>query len=232
MVRDTWSLGAASGHRAGFRGDAGAGAAAQGEQGRSRGSAELWPRDGAGSRGGGLQLLRRHPGRRRGGSSALAEAFCHLTAAATTAQPHAQCSATPLPNTRAGHSNAGRQQRSDSTGTAVPRFALRAPPASRLWDGSGASLSVGCSHPGPAHADFAVYLQCSSLARGWQLGEAPFFAQRVFAAFLAAGAATDRTVAPLPGPGSPAGPPGPGTESGRPQPRSGERTRREAGRCT
>lgn len=74
----------------------------------------------------------------------------HPSSAATTARPHAQCSATPLPNTRAGHSNVGRQQRSHSTGAAVPRFALPAPPTSCLWDRSGASLSGGGSHLGPA----------------------------------------------------------------------------------
>lgn len=63
---------------------------------------------------------------------------------------------------------------------------------------------------GSAHEGSPAYLQFSILASGWQQGDTPCFGHGAFAAFLAAGAAIDRTAAPAsagPGPGSPAGPP-------------------------
>lgn len=148
----------------------------------------------------------------------------HSSSAAATAGPCTQCSATSLlssrPRTRSGgghegHSNTRRQwqQRAGGTGAAVPRFAIRAPPISCVWDGSGVSLSGGGSHGGPAHAGLAIYLQFGILARRWQQEETSSFGQRAFAASLAAGAAADRTVAPAsaarrgPSPWSRAGPP-------------------------
>lgn len=103
---------------------------------------------------GGLQLLPRHPGRPRGGSSAPAEAVIssfprpHPSPTAATAglrasaQPRRSCcSATPLPSTRAGtkpgsgpegHSNAGRQ-RARGTAEACPdRRRLRSRGFTRL----------------------------------------------------------------------------------------------------
>lgn len=104
-----------------------------------------------------------------------------------------------------GHSNAGRQQRS---GAAVPRFALRAPPPSCPWDGSGVSSSGGGSDRGPA----------AFLTAGAATDQT-----------VAPASAARRG----PGPGSPAWPPGGrGAGSGRSQPTSGERTQTEEGRCT
>ncbi|CAN8188844.1 unnamed protein product [Coccothraustes coccothraustes] len=57
----------------------------------------------------------------------------HPSSAPATARPHAQCSATPLPDTHAGtkpgsghegHSNVGRQQRSDKDIEEQPRWTL------------------------------------------------------------------------------------------------------------